>query len=92
MEKCNKKLKYFFDVDNKILLAYNHETEFFAKFINSTKQWEKCKISFMQFEHDYFYKSILAKEARKISKGNSARPLFEKYVEMLENNLKGIEK
>ena len=40
----------------------------------------------------YFYKSISAKEARKISKGKSARPLFEKYVEMLEFNMKGIEK
>ena len=82
-----KELEYFLNMDNKTLVAYNEETEFFARFIENISKWEKCKISFMQFEHDYCYKLITKQEALKITKGKSVNKLFKEYLDMLDNNL-----
>lgn len=85
-----KRLEYYFDIDNKIVLAYNHQTEFFAKFVKNSNQWEKCKISFMQFSHDYNYKRITLKDALKLTKHKTPRKMFNEYLEMLNFNINGV--
>ncbi len=81
-----EKIKYYLDLDNDFLLAYEKSTEFFVRFLKETGEWECCGISFSNFIHDYCFKEITSDEALEKSKGRLPEADYQEYVAMLNRN------
>ena len=81
-----EKIKYFEDIYNGFLLAYEESTEFFARYVSKIAEWEACKISFSNFRHDYDFREITEEEAFKKTNGNLPNNAYNRYIEMLYGN------
>jgi hypothetical protein len=80
-------LKYFIDISHNFLFAYERSTEFFVRYIEKTKEWEACNISFSNFKHDYAFRAVDEDEAIKITNGNLPEAAFRQYTNMINRNL-----
>ena len=79
-------LKYFVDLTNDFLLAYDKKTEFFVRFVPKTGEWESVNVSFLSFMHDYNFKEISTEDASKITNGILPNKIFKQYLEMIKRN------
>lgn len=72
-------IKYFVDLTNDFLLAYERSTEFFVRFVPKTDEWEDVNVSFSEFRHDYDFKEISTDEALKRTNGSLPTKAFDQY-------------
>jgi len=79
-------LKYYFDLDNDCVLAYDRDTDFFAQFDKSAAKWTMVGISFVQFMHDYNYKLISGEEAQALTNDNLPEHLYADYIKIINDN------
>ena len=79
-------LKYYKDLDNDVLLAYEKTTEFFVIYNLEKREWVRSNISFSNFKHDYYFKEISEEEVKEKTSGNLPNSIFLKYIEMLNKN------
>ena len=82
-----KNIKYYEDLDNGFLLAHEKHTEFFVMYVPETKQWKDCRISFLNFQHDYIYKEISKEEIIQKTDGVLPESNFKEYLAILRKNL-----
>lgn len=80
-------IKYYEDLRNSFILAYEKSTEFFVIFVSKEKGWADCSISFSSFIHDYEFREISKEDAIKKTDGSLPESLYYKYLDMLSNNL-----
>jgi len=79
-------LKYYKDLDNDVLLAYEKTTEFFVIYNFEKREWVSSNISFSNFKHDYYFKEIREEEVKEKTSGNLPNSIFLKYIEMINKN------
>lgn len=79
-------IKYYEDLDNRFLLAYEKHTEFFVIYNPDTKQWKDCNISFATFQHDCAYKEISEEEIIKKTDGVLPESNYKEYLTILRRN------
>lgn len=79
-------IKYYEDLTNYNLLAYERITEFFVKYDFETKKWNDCNISFLVFKHDYEFKEISREEALQKTAGNLPETKLKEYHAILSEN------
>ena len=79
-------LKYYLDVKNDILLAYENSVEFFVAYNSQLGKWTSCEISFMQFKHDREFIEISHEDATLRANGNLPNKEYTKYLNMLKYN------
>jgi len=82
-----KKLKYYQDLTNNFLLAYEKSVEFFVMYIPQRKEWIDCNISFLQFKHDYYFKEISREDAIQKTDGNLPESMFQQYLDTISENM-----
>lgn len=79
-------LRYYLDLKNDILFAYEEATEFFVSYHSNANVWVISNISFMQFRHDYELKEISAAEALEKTKGALPDEEYKAYIDTLRYN------
>lgn len=79
-------IKYYQDLRNNLLLAYEKSVAFFVMYVPETNEWTDCNISFSAFQHDYAYREIIREEALKITNGNLPDAMFRQYLDILRKN------
>ena len=79
-------LKYYQDLRNNFLLAYEKSTEFFVMYIPETKEWADCNISFSNFKHDYDFKELSGEEALEKTNGSLPESMFQQYLDTINKN------
>lgn len=79
-------MRYYEDISNGFLLAYERSSEFFVRFIPEVGEWEDCNISFSEFIHDYNFREISVDEAMKKSNGRLPDEEHRRYMDMLNRN------
>ena len=85
-------LKYYLDMDNKILTAYDQESDFFVQYIEEKNDWDFCKISIMEFKHRCNYEAISEKVAFNLARGNLPEKQFEDYIQIINSNRNCLDK
>ena len=83
------RLEYFLGYKFKDLFAYDESSEFFVRYDRNENKWERCNFSFMNFEHDVDYKEVSEQEAKQITNNNLPFEEYNKYIQMLNDNLQG---
>lgn len=83
-------IKYYEDLRNHFLVAYEKHTEFFVMYIPEKKQWNDCLISFLDFQHDYEYKEISKEEATQKTDGNLPESKLKEYLAILRSNMSSL--
>ena len=83
--------KYYLDLDNACVLAYDRDTDFFAQYDKSAAKWTMVGISFVQFKHDYNYKLISGEEAQALTNGNLPEHLYADYIKTINDNRNATE-
>jgi len=78
-----ERIKYFIDLTNDFLLAYEKSTEFFVRFIAKTGEWEDVNISFLDFRHDYSFREISQDEAMERTNRNLPLEAFDQYLKLI---------
>ena len=81
-----EELKYYIDLDNDVVFAYEGTTEFFVFYAIKANEWKPESISFRAFGRDRYYKEISREEALARTNGSSPEPLLCEYVKMLRRN------
>lgn len=84
-------LKYYLDLENDCVLAYDRVKDFFAQYDKSAAKWTMVGISFVQFKHDYNYKIISGEEAQALTNGNLPDHLYAEYVKIINDNRNAME-
>lgn len=79
-------VKYYEDLRNHFLLAYERHTEFFVMYNPETKQWNDCHISFSNFQHDYEYKEVSKEEIIQKTEGVLPESELKEYLAMIRRN------
>ncbi len=79
-------IKYYEDLQNHFLLAYESHTEFFVMYIPETKQWKDCNISFSNFRHDYEHKEISKEEVIQKTEGVLPELKLKEYLAIIRSN------
>ena len=79
-------LRYFWDTDHGILLAYEMERDFLAAYNSSIGQWVDCEYSFMQVFHDRALSEISKEDARARTSGNMPDGKYQRYLGILKSN------
>ena len=82
-----EELKYYIDLDNDTVLAYDKTTEFFVCYATEKNEWRTVDASFLAFKHDRYYKDISRDEALARTNGSSPEPLYREYLNMLRRNM-----
>ncbi len=80
-------IRFYEDLNNGFLLAYEKSSEFFVRFIPELEKWENCNISFSNFRHDYDFREISKEEAVRKTNGNLPDANFEEYLKLLNRNM-----
>ena len=82
-----EKLKYYKNLSDGTVFAYERQTEFFALYSSHTKQWHQPdNITFMQLTHDCDHVPISKEDAFKEADGGALEALFREYVALIEEN------
>ena len=76
-------LKYYLDLSNNFLLAYEKSVEFFVMYIPEREEWTDCNISFSNFKHDYDFKEIPREEALEKTNGNLPESMLRQYSDTI---------
>ena len=80
-------LRYYFDVNNNLVLAYEKSTEFFVVFNSTENKWIDCNVSFAQFRHDYEFSEISQEEASSRTNGVLPKLEYKQYLDMIKSNM-----
>lgn len=79
-------VKYYLDLNNGFVLAYEKSTEFFVIYNSEKDEWADCGISFMEFAHDFLFKEISADEAKEKTNANLPTAKHEEYIGIIRKN------
>ena len=82
-----KDLKYYVDLRNDFLLAYERTTEFFVMYDPKSSEWKDCTISFISFRHDCEFKEISYEEALAKTNGVLPEDKLTQYRKLINSNM-----
>ena len=80
-----EEIRYYLDTRNNILLAYERITDFFVMFTQE-KEWKRCGITFMMFQHDQEYETVSKENALIITNERLPEAEFQEYLNMINQN------